>query len=398
MKNQLIIVLVILFIAITFEFLFEEMLFNKSIIFIKFIQSKLQFSFNFFRTITYLGKESSLMILFSFAFLIFPLNYTYNFSLIFIYSLYITSVGKLINGDGRPFFVDNTLFQACSGGYGNPSGHCLRSSACYLAFSKLIIDFYKLDKIKTIITYSCSVIIILLINFSRIILGLHAIDQVIFGDLLGFILFYLVFQVLELNQRDTKEFLQSFTDVSHCISEGVFWFICFFAIIFFGHIFPLVDIRDLNRYEQIIFNLCPNVPKYNMLFHEGIFEALIIFADIGMYIGLFMLSYFCSANYPEKYEEINLFNQNNKLVYSKFILLVINLLPFYLYLFIPFDSQLGLNYALQLAVPYLVFSFLTFGLNLYYYIKFGYANQDIYNEDNKQIQQDQNNYYRSLNE
>ena len=391
MKRELINILIFLFLAISFEFLFEEILFRNSIPFEKMLQINFKTLIPFFKKVTKIGGVIGHAIVFMITFLQFPLIYIYNYSIMLMYTPYLTSITKLIHGDGRPFFEDNSLFQSCSGGFGNPSGHSLCSTGCYLAFAKLFIDYYNLKGGKKVGAYSCALLVIILINFSRLILGLHAIDQVIYGDIFGFLLYYLLFHVLHLNDRDAKEFFQNFIDVKHTIKELIFWTLCFATLIICWMIFPLMDVSVLNRYEEIVYRLCPNFPQYDLLTNECIFEALTIFAYLGMYAGLFMLSTLCSQKYPGKYEEINFFNKNNKNPFSKYILLGVNIFPFILYWIIPSDASLKFIYSLKVAIPLLVFAFLSFGLDMYYYIKFGYANQDIY-ENNKKSLEDENIY------
>ena len=396
MKQEIINILIFLFLAITFEFLFEEILFRKSIPFEKMLQTNYKSLIPFFKKVTKIGGVIGHAIVYMITFLQFPLIYIYNYSLMLVYTPYLTSITKIIHGDGRPFFEDNSLFQACSGGFGNPSGHSLCSTGCYLAFAKLFIDYYNFKNIKKILIYSCAILVIIFINFSRLILGLHAIDQVIYGDIYGFLLYYLLFHVLHLNERDSKEFFENFLDVKYAIKQGVFWCLCFLTLIFCWNVFPLIDNSVLIKYEQIVYRLCPNFPKYDLLTNEIIFEALTIFAYLGMYAGLYMLSSLCSEKYPNKYDEINYFSKNNKNVFSKYILLGCNMFPFILFWIIPTDAELKFFYSLKVAIPLMVFTFLSFGFNLYYYIKFGYANQKIYSDKGLLEGGDDENEYKNL--
>ena len=158
MSKQFNIILIIIFIAITFEFLFEDILFQKSLYIEKQLQLKLNFSFNFFKTISKLGDVFGHSILFMLVFLSFPLMYIYSYALTQIFTLYLTSIIKLIHSDSRPYFEDNSLFQICCGDFGNPSGHSLSSTACYLALSKMIIDYNNINLSNSILVYTCSII------------------------------------------------------------------------------------------------------------------------------------------------------------------------------------------------------------------------------------------------
>ena len=398
MNKQINIILIILFIAITFEFFFEDILFQKSLSIEKTLQTNLNFSIKFFKKISKLGDVLGHSVLFMIVYLSFPLNYIYTYAISQIFTLYLTSIIKLIHADGRPYFEDNSLFQTCNGDFGNPSGHSLSSMACYLGLSKMIIDYNKMSLSNSILVYICSIVCILIINFSRIILGAHSIDQVIYGDILGFLLYYLIFHNLYLHKRNTKEFFHNFIGATHCAKEGIFWFLCFVAIIITGLFFPLKSIEYLQRYENVIIRLCPNLPKYKMLINECIFNSLIIFEYLGMIIGLMLLGYLCNEKYPDKWDEINLFNKNNKVIYSKYLLLAISVSPLIIYGFIPQNSEMIIIYIFKVSVPLLFFAFLCFGLNLYLYIKFGFANQNIYNNESiiknsNNIEKEDNAYY-----
>ena len=93
----------------------------------------------------------------------------------------------------RPFWHSGTEVQGfhCSTQYGNPSGHTLTSFSClllpwldyYTNFNKtdsvLAKPLVKIVLLILALTWGC------LIAFSRMYLGVHSLDQVLYGALVG---------------------------------------------------------------------------------------------------------------------------------------------------------------------------------------------------------------------
>ena len=109
--------------------------------------------------------------------------------------------------------IDVHSEHAC--GYGNPSGHALSSSCLYLSFwymlsdliSGLIKNNKKLFNIVKYTILTVSLGIVYLIMTSRIYLGVHSINQIIFGFFIGVGIFLLFLPLFKSYCNTSTEFL-----------------------------------------------------------------------------------------------------------------------------------------------------------------------------------------------
>lgn len=97
---------------------------------------------------------------------------------------FIMMVGKLWYSSPRPFWTGPEVKAwGCSPDFGNPSGHSLFSMSLCLTFYLSL--YSQLSRIQKVIGGFLSVSISLAIAFSRILLGVHSLNQVIFGLVIG---------------------------------------------------------------------------------------------------------------------------------------------------------------------------------------------------------------------
>jgi membrane-associated phospholipid phosphatase len=204
-KFHLIFITIFFVLGFTIEFFYRKPLFENSVQIAKSVQDSLKPSTAFFKYWAYLGVIEFFLALVFFFF--FPISYCFTFFLNMIISVHLCNFAKLVYSQGRPFLLDKVVYITCEPGYGNPSGHSFQFTSNLLAFVQMFIDLFKLSKKYSIIIYIISAIFILSINFSRIILGVHSLNQVIFGDTLGFTVYFIIFHILEPHKRDVKKIL-----------------------------------------------------------------------------------------------------------------------------------------------------------------------------------------------
>ena len=109
---------------------------------------------------------------------------------VFMLVLILTNITKLSYHDPRPYWVDtpqgDTKIQAfsCSSQYGNPSGHSSTTMAMALAMA---LDFAHTGNklVFKLLGFACAITFAVTIAYSRLFLGVHSLDQVLFGLLLG---------------------------------------------------------------------------------------------------------------------------------------------------------------------------------------------------------------------
>lgn len=94
---------------------------------------------------------------------------------------------KLFYHDPRPCVSFNEVIsRKCEPDYGNPSGHSMVIPACII-LPPYIIDksFYMVKCLKHLLLFIIEVALIFFILLSRIILGMHSINQVVLGCAYG---------------------------------------------------------------------------------------------------------------------------------------------------------------------------------------------------------------------
>jgi membrane-associated phospholipid phosphatase len=110
----------------------------------------------------------------------------------FVLALYmgIMCYFKLVYADPRPFMITDKIKPiGCYSEYGNPSGHSWASMTFPIV---LFLDqFHGKDQTsKSWFAYIISLILgiywAITIPFTRYLLGVHSLDQIVFGSILGF--------------------------------------------------------------------------------------------------------------------------------------------------------------------------------------------------------------------
>ena len=148
---------------------------------------------SFFRAITSLGDELFYLLLFSFLLWCVDFYLGIRVGIIFLLSVYVNTGVKEIFQQPRPFDIVPEIQKAHAYGYGFPSGHAQSSMVVWES-----IAYWKKQPW---IRYF-SVLLILLIGFSRIYLGVHFPTDVLGGWLLGGLILglsYFIFSKIKLN-------------------------------------------------------------------------------------------------------------------------------------------------------------------------------------------------------
>lgn len=107
----------------------------------------------------------------------------------FVYTLGIAlyDIGKNYYAQGRPYFETDkiTPYGECTAGFGNPSGHSVMSTQWAIL---LWLDYFWERNFKSIWSFLGFLVAIAFfgsIMFARVYVGVHAINQVIFGSSIG---------------------------------------------------------------------------------------------------------------------------------------------------------------------------------------------------------------------
>ncbi|KAL4506888.1 hypothetical protein ABPG72_001309 [Tetrahymena utriculariae] len=123
--------------------------------------------------------------------------YTFNYIIIFAFTSGLFNLLKLIYNDPRPYMVyDQIQGKECSAEYGNPSGHAmLNLFAAIYGISSLGNQFHKKY------WWACIIygIFLVWVGFTRIILGVHGVNQVLLGWTYALFIF-LIFRIILFKQ------------------------------------------------------------------------------------------------------------------------------------------------------------------------------------------------------
>jgi len=148
---------------------------------------------SFFRAITSLGDESFYLLLFPFLLWCVDFNLGIRVGIIFLLSVYANNGLKVIFQQPRPFEILPEIQKVHASGYGFPSGHAQSSLVVWGS-----ITYWK----KQIWIRNLSVLLILLIGFSRIYLGVHFPTDILGGWLFGGLILglsYFIFPKIKLD-------------------------------------------------------------------------------------------------------------------------------------------------------------------------------------------------------
>ena len=380
-----------LLILILTEIIYKDALFNYSLTYEQNLQESLsKGAINFFSFISITGDGVFIGLGLFFIFCYFSLIKTILISVGVIFMIYLHDLLKLIYSDPRPFWLNTALFQGkCETSYGNPSGHSLLSFFFYLSFSYYLCQINKIksNNIYKISIYCLALFIAALTAFSRLALGVHSVDQVLYGSLLGifsFLIFAFMFKIYDMPLNDYLKFFKKKNYINGSIITNIL------LIIFPFILYALIDVeKDKKRYELVMSKKCPDIDEYKLYSHNCLGESLIILLISGIYCGQFLFWYLVSKKKDQLYEDnininknestlaleqsinnwnIRLINviKNVNIAMKIFGIFAIILIPGIFYLIIPGENNsLGNIFAFKIGLPLFFIGFLGFGPCLY---------------------------------
>ena len=379
-RTKIIITTVYFSLVIFTEPLYRNLLDNRTLI--KDIQNKFDSKAIklFSKYITYLGSEKGLIPL-CIIFLFFnPFLYFLYLTFSTISSTYLVSVLKLIYQNPRPYFLDNDiqLLVNCDVGYGNPSGHSLVSTVVYLGLWKLISKnkVFK-DEKRKIINFSLLgfiIFFILCIAFSRLYGGVHSLNQIIYGILLGIGLFILYFYFFKIYNKNHEMFFL-FIEENKILLNVIF-------ILAYILIFPLYYFANDKKNKELYLNKIQNhcgadiAPSYKHFSNESFIGGSLILMLIGMFNGLLYSKKLMEKMYSTKeYIIINWHRNTFSRKIIRFLIMGIFSFPGLLFL-IPSDSPNYIILIFKYNVSFLLLGFFIFGPGMYFGFKLTFDDND----------------------
>ena len=212
-NTKIIIIITYFLLVIITEFFYRKPLEELSITFILFLQKKItnnKIIEIFLIIITNFGSEKVLIPIVLIFLFFNPLIYSYYLIFSLMTSTYIASLLKLIYSNYRPYWDNNNEILPivnCDMGYGNPSGHTLVSTVTYLGLWKLLQkNRIKKRKWTSLTILFCMILMILSIIFTRIIGGVHNLNQILFGFLLGLGMYLIYYHLYKFYNKQPEMF------------------------------------------------------------------------------------------------------------------------------------------------------------------------------------------------
>ena len=253
---KLIFTIVYFIIIIVSERMYNEELFNLSVEIIPNFQEFGKSFRLFWISISYFGTKPVLCPILFVLSLFIPLNKVYSLIFILLLTSFVDHAFKVLYLQERPVWLNVEINpgnnHTC--GYGNPSGHALTSTCLYLSIWYNLCQIFdnkiKNETARNILKYfllCVCIVLFLLIMISRIFLGVHSLNQIIYGSSLGFGIFLLFMPTLQIYQSSGTEFLNNkyIKRYQHSLLL-ILSSIIFYLIFFFQN-----DIENINK-NQIL--------------------------------------------------------------------------------------------------------------------------------------------------
>ena len=385
-QTKIIIITSYFLIVIITEILYREPLKNLSTKFIEFLQDKLNNTVTriFFSLITYFGSEKILIPIVVIFLFFNPLIYFYYLIFSIITSTYFASILKLIYTDFRPFWDDNKISPIinCDMGYGNPSGHSLVSTVTYLGLWKLLQkNRINKKRMNSLTILSIMIVIIFLIMFSRIFGGVHNLNQILFGFLLGFGMFFTYFNLYKFYNKEPEMFF-IFIEENKIILNIIFISLYLISIPIY---FIVNDTKYRNQYYEQIKLKCGSdkiPPEHKQFSNEGFKGTSLMIALIGILNGLLYSKYKMKIKFPQK--EYIIMNDWHNLDYknkiNQFLIMGLFCLPGLIFLLIPSCFHISIIMLFKYNISFLIIGFCFFGPGMY----FGFLK--IFKDEDKNIE------------
>ena len=205
------------------------------------------------------------------------------------FGYFFSSLVKFIYIEKAPFNEDkdkDIKIYFCDLGWGLPCSQTLVVVPYYLTIWKIIVT-RKNNQVNKVFKYILLIIIlvyIFLLSFANLVNGGHYLNQVIFSLLVGFGLFFLIFEGLNINILDGKEF--------HSLIKRKLWVYLGFHLLLFIIIFVGYIIQSNTKFDDNSIQRCSGILDYG-----GDYFSLSLKGSEHYIKGTFLLSVYIIANF-----------------------------------------------------------------------------------------------------
>lgn len=358
-------------IGLILESIFREKFYEVGIVLIRKLQSLINdniYLISFFQILSFLAAKYFLIVM-----LILAYNYhdTYSSLLLMIISSSAgTTIGffKLVYKHPRPYFHEDWIkVYDCETGFGNPSGHSITAVSVYLSLYKILFSKVKLSRRYRKLVRHSFVLFIFCITISRLALGAHSLNQIIFGSFIGAMIYALFFDVFKIDLNLTDEIYVIMKPRIFNIFSSVIAIILLIGVVIFNFI-PTLNDLDSKTWGRRISENCPNTPYSKLFDFEAYFMLSGCSALIGAYLGIYIdIKYNMQGNVKQWVDQ-NIGNRKwNKTSFVKSIIrlifCIIVVLPTYSLNFFICGANNSVNviFFLKNLLPHFTVNFVLYG-------------------------------------
>lgn len=286
--------LVIMLVIILTELLYRNSLFDSSVDLIRKFHADKDSDDFIFSLCKFVSKLPEPYVLLFVGLLIYSFCNTYK-TVIFIMSMlistYLISLMKLIYKSPRPYWNDlDILALSCEGGYGNPSGHTFLATVMGMVTWEITINNNPRLKERRLlkgISLVLYLLVMLAVAISRILLGVHSINQVIYGYLLGFSLYAFFFHVFYIDLLRADQLKYIITNLNTPLVSSV----VIMSLFGIGLLFYFLDLnsdRDEEWTSTLVAICKDHIKEYKMLKYEGMSGIITGLSSIGVFLGIYL--------------------------------------------------------------------------------------------------------------
>lgn len=221
------------------------------------------------------------------------------------FSMFACSWLKLIWQQPRPYWLsdDITPFE-CDPGFGYPSNHVLSTVVSFLVFFEIMYEHFHIksfvnSKIIYWLGFSASFLLCAFVGFGRMVLGVHSIDQVMFGLLIGLAIYYFILHLTDFKVDNYDNFLNLISNKYRTSKLMLLTLSIYF--LFLVNIYFMPTVYNPEYVGRVLLKCPSSTPFGKSLLASGQY-----FMIIGMLIGIF---YDVRSNYLENSETNDLPSQ-----------------------------------------------------------------------------------------
>ena len=260
----------------------------------------------------FMGSTEVTLILLMLVFIIFPLHKSYVVLVSYCFSFVFPTALQPIYAHPLPYYDNNEITPyICMGGFGNPNANISRAVTFYLSLLNITLstfpsisqsNFFYVTT--TFFTYS----LITFISYSYIVLGLAALNQILFAVTLGLTFYLLFFKLIHIINENGEYFYWYITDFKVQLSSWLKVAIVAFKVIFLYY-HSNFQRSTLDAWNIAIQSKCPLLDDNHKFKNDYLNNAVIICILIGGHFGFNLVYWFaedrleCLIKENEEYTE-----------------------------------------------------------------------------------------------